>query len=247
MIQKKIEKYMNVRMGIAMSLTMSLIGSFLGSVFFSYILPNVIKGEPTDRPVISVVIGFFLSFLVSFAIATALALLIGKLFSMKKMNDAIEKKHGKGFKTHFLQALGSDAVYTIIISLVITFAMTALFSMPNQKTGYENAIKDMNAEMADTQTQLSEIQSTKGELSPDQQAAVGQLNGKIGGLTQSIAEKKELLDNLKLVPTAAKSFATSFPLEFIIALIVIFFLEPKFQKKAFAKYIPGYGDDNIEL
>lgn len=53
-----------------------------------------------------------------------------------------------------------------------------------------------------------------------------------------------------LVPAAIGSFLSSFPIEFVLALIAILIVEPIFQKQAFKKYIPNYGqkvdgDENI--
>jgi len=53
-----------------------------------------------------------------------------------------------------------------------------------------------------------------------------------------------------IVPAALGSFLKSLPIEFILALIAIMILQPVFQKAAFKKYIPGFGqkvegDDEI--
>ena len=57
-----------------------------------------------------------------------------------------------------------------------------------------------------------------------------------------IIPKNPALEMNMLVPVALGNFARSFLIEFVIALIVIMIVEPIYQKNAFKKYIPGYGE-----
>lgn len=44
-----------------------------------------------------------------------------------------------------------------------------------------------------------------------------------------------------VMPAALGSFLRSFPIEFVLALLAIIILQPVFQKAAFKKYIPNFG------
>lgn len=241
MVQKKISQFMGISMGITMSLTMSLIGSFLGSVFFSYLLPNVILKQPTERPVIQVVLTFLASFGVSLIISMVIALGLGFIVPMKKINDAIERKVGKkGLKTHFFQSLASDCIYTVIISIAMAVVMAQLFAIPQQIKGFESQIAGQNGKLAGLQAELEGLQNQPaGEVFEKMTA----LNNEIEATNETIKKLEVQKARVTLLPVSLKNWITSFPFEFIIALIVIMIVEPIFQKIAFKKYIPKDSDE----
>lgn len=250
MIEKKISRFMGLAMGITMSITMSIVGSFLGSVFFSYIVPKLMSHGAMDRPFISVIPGWLGSLAVSLVISMIIAIALGFIVPMKKINDAVENKRGKkGFVTHVIQSLISDLIYTTIISCAMAFVMAPLFSVPGQIKSIEGEIAGKNGAIAELNGQIAQAEAgLDGAMASGDKDAVkaltGQiegLNGAIKGIEGEIAQAEAKKANIKVVPTALKNFATSYPIELLIALIVIIIVEPIFQKIAFKKYIPGYG------
>lgn len=236
MIEKKIGRFISIAMGIAMSITMSLVGSFLGSVFFSYIVPKIASHGEMNRPFISVVPGWLGSFAVSLVVSMIIAVGLGFIVPMKKINDTVEAKMGKkGFVTHLIQSLISDAIYTIIISCAMAFVMAPLFSIPGQKKSIDGAIAGLQGEKAAVEAQFDQA------MNNNEKDKVMELTGQINGLDAAIALQEAKKDKLKVVPVALGNFARSLPIEFVIALIVIMIVEPIFQKIAFKKYIPNYG------
>ncbi len=207
-------------MGIAMSFTMSLVGSLHG---------NIASGHFT-------VPGFISSFLVSFVIATIIAIAIGFIVPMKKINDNLEAKHNlkKGeFKTLLIESLVSDLIYTPLICLVMTIVSISLFALPNSRKGFEQELEGKKQALAGVEAQLEH--ETDGAKIGELKASQGELTGQIKGMEADGG------------PTFGRQFAKSFPvgliLDFVVALIVIMIIEPKFQKKAFQKFIPNYGED----
>lgn len=198
-IQKKIGRYISIRMAIAMSLIMSLIGSLIG----------VLSAKSSKAPFI---VRWLPSFGVSFVVALVIALAIGFIVPMKKVDEAIEAKTKlKGFKLHLVQAIVSDLIYTVIISIVMAFVTTALFALPNSKKGMEKQIEE-NIEIMEETHDL--------------------------GLIKANESIQKDIDNLKLAPMALKNFARSFAIEFVFALLLIIIIQPIFAKNAVKKYVP---------
>lgn len=220
MIEKKIGRYMNIRMGLTMSLVMSFIGSLLG---------NISSGHFS-------VPGWLISFAASFVFASILALLIGFIVPMKKINDGAERKfnlQNGTFKKSLIQGLISNLIYTPIIGLTMAALSVGVFALPNAKKGFDNELNGKKAALAAVEQQIANPgpDVDMGALKAEQ----GKLNGSINGMQKDEPTFKKLY---------VGSVAKGFPLEFLIALVAVMVMEPKFQKKAFEKYIPSYGEDS---
>ncbi|MCR5623968.1 MAG: hypothetical protein K6G11_01855 [Lachnospiraceae bacterium] len=94
---KMIGRKMSLLMGVTLSFFLSLIGLLSSGKF------NV------------------MSWIISFMVSTIISLIIGFLVPMKKINDSVEEKHGKGLKSKLIEALFSDLIYTPFITTAMIF------------------------------------------------------------------------------------------------------------------------------
>lgn len=218
---------MGITMGLTMSFAMSLVGSLLGTMRSGHF------AIPT----------WLVSFAASFIVTGIIAVALGFVIPMKKINDGIAAKvKAKGFGLFFLQCLVTDLIYATVISLVMAFFSTAVFSMPGQKRGIEAELQASQQACAKLEEAIAAFPADKEKLSEAEQQEYGaliaqteEMKGKIAGLE---AAKKQV----KYLPMALGSFVGSYPLELLISLVLILIIQPQYQKIAFKKYIPGYGE-----
>lgn len=240
MIEKKIGRFMGISMGVTMGIFMSFTGSLHGMlVSGQFTVPRFMGSLATGIPLTIVI-----------------AILLGKIIPMKKLNDGIKAKTGlNGIMLHVVQTFVTDLIYTCIIGLFMAFLSTAAFSMPGMIRGMEaeiagktagvtqlkTAIDGMSAEIAALEAQdvltpedTGKLEALQGELGQKQGELV-QLMGELTGVT-------EARNNVKYLPLVFRSFFGSFLLLFAVAYVVSFIASPIYQKIAFKKYIPGYGE-----
>lgn len=137
------------------------------------------------------------------------------------------KSSGAPFIAAFLPAF----LVSVVVTMIIAIALGFLVPMKKVNEGVEKAIKTKGFALHFLQSLVSDFIYTP-------------LIGLVMAFTSTalfVIPKNPALSMKMLLPVSLGNFAKSFLPEFIIALVVIIILEPIFQKAAFKKYIPNFG------
>ncbi len=137
------------------------------------------------------------------------------------------KSSGAPFIVAFLPSLLASIVITMIIAIGLGFVVP----MKKVNDGIAKATKAKGFALHFLQSLVSDLIYTP-------------LIGIVMAFFSTavfVIPKNPALSMDMLVPVSLGNFAKSFLPEFVIALVVIIILEPIFQKAAFKKYIPNFG------
>lgn len=148
----------------------------------------------------------------------------------------VVKQSGAPFIAAFLPSF----LASIVITMIIAIGLGLIVPMKKVNDGIEKTTKTKGFVLHLLQSLASDLIYTP---------LIGLVMAFFSTAVFVIPKNPSLSMNM-LVPVALGNFAKSFLIEFIIALIVIFIIEPIIQKAAFKKYIPNYGqgvegDENI--
>lgn len=146
------------------------------------------------------------------------------------------KQSGAPFIVAWLPSLLASLVITTIIAL----ALGLLLPMKKINDGIEKATKTKGFVLNLLQSLVSDLIYTP---------LISLVMAFFSTAVFVIPKNPNLGMNM-LVPVALGNFAKSIPIEFVVALIIIMIVEPKFRNAAFKKFIPNFGqkvagDDEI--